>query len=740
MKMLVAIAAMLFSIVANACPAGAMSSGWCWPTEAGGWGTGFLNWNGSNSDYPGQFHVGKDIPPGSNYTENDPQKLRVGRKVFAIGPGMVVKASNSVGGYGGVGVVGAALIIRHYDGEGREFDVLYGHLDSVTSNPALAIGKAISAGQYLGTLNDYGSGSVHLHLGIAYPKWSSQELDSGNIWAGYSSSSGMSRWADPKTFLADSSQPASKLNVRSVGSIAWYPDSKTCQSADRWFNEGVEVQSSSVCNGVPASYYSCPMQMVDWPQDEDAPWYDSWLRALNSAFGGTASADGSVSISCDSSSVKRTILVYAPSKTLIISGPGAMSSDLLGQGYLRPIAGALVPTPKPDFVVKDVWLTTPWGPEVYKYGLLESINTKAQSGNTGEGSCLAGEKDTIIGHFYLSQGYKEDAHGDWRKVDSTETQCSNLKPGDTNTETKNTVISDWITTPGIYNIVYCIDHPKTEQNNGGDHAEKHESNNCSTEAVFEVTGNSYENTTNIDLVASQLQFRGTPPVYAADSIRLGAWITNAGTQGLYTDIRSSYGVSCNGSPQIQLADDGTEANLLGPGMNAWEEILSPATLPNVSGSCVATFCADSLGYINEVNKANNCTSLGFNLLPRTNLPDLITHSAGIAGGKTRVKAGDKIVPAFYTQNIGNTRPSVTTQALFQYRGPQTGNLWVNLATEANEAKYLDPGKQRRGEWSNGFRISTRGLYQFQICADYLLQQPEISESNNCSVSGWFEVY
>jgi hypothetical protein len=413
----------------------------------------------------------------------------------------------------------------------------------------------------------------------------------------------------------------------------------------------------------------------------------------------------------------------------------------------RPFGTTVLPTSAPpivvsypDFLVKKLSLHTPWGPESYKYGMMESINTKAQSGNTGEGSCLAGESSTIIGHFYLSKGYKEDAHGDWRKVDSTETKCSNLKPGDTNTETKNTVISDWITTPGIYNVVYCIDHPKTEQNNGGDHAEKHESNNCSTEAVFEVTGNSYENTTNIDLVASQLQFRGTPPVYAADSIRLGAWITNAGTQGLYTDIRSSYGLSCNGSPQIQLADDGTEAKLLGPGMNAWEEILSPATLPNVSGSCVATFCADHAYMVNEVNKANNCTSLGFNLLPRTNLPDLITHSAGIAGGKTRVKAGDKIVPAFYTQNIGNTRPSVTTQALFQYRGPQTGNLWVNLATEVNEAKYLDPGKQRRGEWSNGFRISTRGLYQFQICADYLLQQPEISESNNCSVSGWFEVY
>lgn len=127
----------------------------------------------------------------------------------------------------------------------------------------------------------------------------------------------------------------------------------------------------------------------------------------------------------------------------------------------------------PDFVTKRVWLQTPWGTETYKFGLGENFDTKAQSANIGDGPCSPDDTvQTITGHFYLSKGYKEDVHsgdGAWRRIDSTTTQCDNLRPGDTHTETKNTVISQWITTPGIYNIVYCIDHPQDDHNNGGDH-------------------------------------------------------------------------------------------------------------------------------------------------------------------------------------------------------------------------------------------------------------------------------
>ena len=144
----------------------------------------------------------------------------------------------------------------------------------------------------------------------------------------------------------------------------------------------------------------------------------------------------------------------------------------------------------PDFIAKKLWLETPGGTEKYTYSLGNSIITKAQFKNIGEGSCSG----DITGHFYLSNGYNEDPHsgdGHWRRINASTTHCSNLEPGETHTETETTIISEWITEPGVYNIVACIDHPQDDHNNGGDYAEEHESNNCSTEAVFTVNGYSW---------------------------------------------------------------------------------------------------------------------------------------------------------------------------------------------------------------------------------------------------------
>ncbi len=147
-----------------------------------------------------------------------------------------------------------------------------------------------------------------------------------------------------------------------------------------------------------------------------------------------------------------------------IGGFGGGSVPMSGPGFEAPATDEAIPN-LPDFIVRKTWLVTPWGDETYKFGMQESFDTKAQSENIGDGNCVRGEIDTITGHFYLSRGYKEDVHsgeGAWRRIDSTTTQCDNLKPGDTHTETKNTVISQWITEPGIYNIVYCIDHPEND--------------------------------------------------------------------------------------------------------------------------------------------------------------------------------------------------------------------------------------------------------------------------------------
>lgn len=353
-----------------------------------------------------------------------------------------------------------------------------------------------------------------------------------------------------------------------------------------------------------------------------------------------------------------------------------------------------IPEP-PDFVTKRVWLQLPWsgGGEIYKYGLGESFDTKAQAANIGDGPCKSGEISTITGHFYLSKGYKEDPHsgdGAWRRVDSTVTDCDNLKPGDTNTETKNTKISDWITTPGIYNIVYCIDHPQDDHNNGGDHVEKHESNNCTTEAVFEVTANQIENAPNVDFTVSGFTVLQAP-VYAGDYIRLGAWITNAGTVNATTDIRSSYTVSCNGGPTSVLTDDGTMASTMTAGASAWEEIQTPVLMPNVVGTCTLTFTADYLGAQAETDETNNSTSLTVTLAPRP-APNLVITRYEDKVGCCTTNTGAAPKPRIWIRNDGSAAPGANVSVVYQVSSPvATGGLYQVIGYGTIEPRELPPG-------------------------------------------------
>lgn len=371
----------------------------------------------------------------------------------------------------------------------------------------------------------------------------------------------------------------------------------------------------------------------------------------------------------------------------------------------------------PDFVTKRVWLQTPWGTEVYKFGLGENFDTKAQAANIGDGPCKSGEISDITGHFYLSKGYKGDAHSGsdaWRRIDSTTTQCDNLKPGDTNTETKNTKISDWITTPGIYNIVYCIDHPQDDHNNGGDHREKHESNNCSTEAVFEVTANQVENVPNVDFTVSGFTVLQAP-VYAGDYIRLGAWITNSGTVNATTDIRSSYTVSCNGGPTSVLTDDGTMASTMTAGASAWEEIQTPVLMPNVVGTCTLTFTADYLGAQAETDETNNTTSLTVTLAPRPAPVLVITRFEDKVGCCT-TNTGAAPKPRIWIRNDGTVAPGANVSVVYQVSSPvATGGLYQVIGYGTIEPRELPPGStdEDQMDCDGCWRIPTSSAWKKQ---------------------------
>lgn len=347
----------------------------------------------------------------------------------------------------------------------------------------------------------------------------------------------------------------------------------------------------------------------------------------------------------------------------------------------------------PDFVTNRTWLVTPWGTETYTYGFSESFDTKAQFENKGDGPCKSGEIDTITVHFYLSKGYKEDVHsgdGAWRRLDSAIIQCDNLEPGETHTETKNTNISEWITEPGIYNVVACADHPQDDHNNGGDHAEKHESNNCSTEAVFEVANQAVVNVPDVDFVVSGFTLLQAP-VYAGDYVRLGAWLTNQGTVNATNDIRSSYTVSCNGGSEQLLTDDGTMAETMTAGASAWEEILTPVLMPNVVGECTLFFHADYQGNQGETDEENNTATLTVTLLPRP-APNLVITRYEDKVGCCTTNTGAAPKPRIWIRNDGPVAPGANVSVVYQVSSPiGTGGLYQVIGYGTIEPRELAPG-------------------------------------------------
>jgi len=148
----------------------------------------------------------------------------------------------------------------------------------------------------------------------------------------------------------------------------------------------------------------------------------------------------------------------------------------------------------PDFVLKELLLKVSSVTEGYHYVNSESIEMHSYSENTGDADWAAfegeAEADDIYVKFYLSSGYKEDSHSDWECVGTQQIQKGNLDVGDTKHEWDTLNLSTCDDgnplSPGVYNIVACVDRKYDKDNGDGEVPEIHKSNNCSTEAVFTV--------------------------------------------------------------------------------------------------------------------------------------------------------------------------------------------------------------------------------------------------------------
>lgn len=167
------------------------------------------------------------------------------------------------------------------------------------------------------------------------------------------------------------------------------------------------------------------------------------------------------------------------SGNLTLPPDGDGSTGLIGVGIQSLVTETPPPQTLPDFVAKTVRLLDSTGKERYQFALGKPITVTARYKNEG----TANSPQAIEIRYYRSNGYKEDSHSSWVRVATSTIQASNMKVGDTHTETIQFTAPS---TPGTYNIVACADRTQDSNNGSGQVVEKYESNNCSKEAVFTV--------------------------------------------------------------------------------------------------------------------------------------------------------------------------------------------------------------------------------------------------------------
>lgn len=285
---------------------------------------------------------------------------------------------------------------------------------------------------------------------------------------------------------------------------------------------------------------------------------------------------------------------------------------------------------KPDFIVNSVHLTTTSGTEQYAYNIGDQMQMKAELKNTGDAS-IPHDK-YVYTRFYLSNGYKEDSHNQWVRVGTDQTLGSHLDPSETHNEEEGLKLWEYpqIQPGKVYNIVVCTDRTADQNNGSGDWIEKHESNNCSTEAVFTVNGS----------------FNFTLP-----SLVLGGGKTNLKVGEPFSVDMIAYNAGSNSPKELRVGyylSGGTLPNevLLGTKIITESEFVSGASkplsldgliAPTDAGAYTLEACVDYDERVQETVENDNCYSIMFNVTtpvianpaPKKTSPAIFTILFGI---------------------------------------------------------------------------------------------------------------
>ena len=429
-------------------------------------------------------HSGVDYSTGS-----------VGKDVVAAHDGEIIDASdvdapndssitlpNSFGNY---------IKIDHGLIDGKRIITTYAHLlhgsFKVEKNDRVYRGELIAKSGNSGT-----STAPHLHFQVNVNGIAKNPYDSSNyLWT---ENPPVHQQFDPIKQITDC-----------IGNICWSPRSVSCENAQSWYRlkdpPYAEVTDSSSCNQISQEIAIIAQSESPNEEIQEEHWWQSWWRSLLNMFGPTASADD-----IRQYIVTRTVVVYNNGEVAVTSGNGTSINDATGQGYESPAIETPIPL-LPDFTEYQLKLLDTDGMERYTYYLYDDkMEMHYWSTNIGEAD-WAGDAEAINVRFYLSKGYKaRNSEDDWVRVGTEQIKKGNLNVGAIKHEWHTLDLTQYFSNGYIqpdhaYNIVVCVDREYDTDNGDGEVPEMHESNNCTSEAVFYVKESSIPTAEREALVA-----------------------------------------------------------------------------------------------------------------------------------------------------------------------------------------------------------------------------------------------
>jgi murein DD-endopeptidase MepM/ murein hydrolase activator NlpD len=327
----------------------------------------------------------------------------------------------------------------------------------------------------------------------------------------------------------------------------------------------------------------------------------------------------------------------------------------------------------PNFITTKSWLSkqSDGEGEDYEYYPGEQAFSCSTTKNVGE----ADSPNDIKVMFLRSDGYKEDSHNEWEQVgDLQNIRDYNLEEGESQTECAEFHVP---TTPGVYNIVSCPDRTETQYNEDGDVLEEHESDNCSTEAVFSAVD------APVDFSISDTSLtKGRISLFQWDKFGLRMIVENQGEVQSPIDIRNGYYLMPPSATSWQYKDDDTtRADQLCPGCSREEYNTTDSFVADIVGTWKAMACTEIDNKLNESDETNNCKIFSFIVNPPP--PPEIAVTSPKSGDKWRCDDDNDYK---YIKWTNKNFPSAGTVSL--YYTLDGGASWRTISSStANDGSY-----------------------------------------------------